>query len=192
MKQINKILATLLVFVTFFTVFNIKTFAYSEIPEYFDFGDCVVNIDAGSTKDVWLRSNYNYTYFLGPHSSQKTYLECSYKAGSEYVRIHIGPDETTKNVFFYFYVDDDKVQSKDIHDCIEVYVQNIDYEYAKLLQDASVLKSYSKNSKDFNAYNYFVNYKDLQNAFGIDGDALYNHYITCGINEKRIANKLLK
>ncbi len=79
-----------------------------------------------------------------------------------------------------------------MHDCIEIYVQNIDYEYAKLLEDASILKFYSKNSKDFNAYNYFVNYKDLQNAFGIDGDALYNHYITCGVNEKRIANKLLK
>ena len=40
---------------------------------------------------------------------------------------------------------------------------------------------------EFNYVAYADRYPDLKNAFGYDRDALYNHYITCGINERRIA-----
>ncbi|WP_022778454.1 hypothetical protein [Butyrivibrio sp. AE3009] len=98
-------------------------YAYSEIPACFDFGDTVLSIDAGGCKEVWFRSTYNYTYFVGPHTSTGTYCECSFKSGTEYIKLHIGADEKEKNVFFHFYVDDDKVPTKDLHDNIEVYVQ---------------------------------------------------------------------
>ena len=113
------------VFVLSSFVGNIEAFAYSEIPDYLDFGDSVVSINAGESKEVWLYAHYDYTYYLGPHSSTGTYCECKFKSGTEYIKLHIGADETEKNVFFYFYIDDPKVPSKDVHDNIEVYVQNI-------------------------------------------------------------------
>ena len=40
----------------------------------------------------------------------------------------------------------------------------------------------------FNAYSYYVNNPDLQLAIGIDGEALYQHYKTCGEKEGRMCN----
>ena len=41
---------------------------------------------------------------------------------------------------------------------------------------------------EFNYIDYADRYPDLMDAFGYDRDALYNHYITHGIREGRIAN----
>lgn len=40
---------------------------------------------------------------------------------------------------------------------------------------------------EFDYVAYADRYPDLKSVFGYDKDALYEHYITCGINEKRIA-----
>ena len=34
---------------------------------------------------------------------------------------------------------------------------------------------------------YADRYQDLKEVFGYDKEALYEHYVTCGIKEKRIA-----
>ena len=83
------------------------------------------------------------------------------------------------------------MQTLSLYDEIEVYVQNIDYTYAKRADEAAFLKWYAYNNKDFNAYDYYMNYPDLQNAFGTDGDALFTHFYQSGKAEHRVANKLL-
>ena len=55
---------------------------------------------------------------------------------------------------------------------------------------AESLKSYKGNTAEFNAYYYYVNYADLQSAFGTNGDLLKQHYNQYGKSEGRIANKL--
>ncbi|MBO4458308.1 MAG: hypothetical protein J5802_11370 [Butyrivibrio sp.] len=106
------------------TAFSVKSYAHSDLPMYFDFQDTVMSIDAGGSKKMSMRANYNYTYHIGPHTSKGTYLECSFKSGTQDVIFHIGADEQVKNVMFHFYVDDEEVQSDDTHDNVEVYVQN--------------------------------------------------------------------
>lgn len=49
------------------------------------------------------------------------------------------------------------------------------------------LKSYSGNTAEFNAYNYYTRYPDLQSAFGPNGDALKKHYNEFGKGEGRNA-----
>lgn len=46
---------------------------------------------------------------------------------------------------------------------------------------------FSGTIDEFNYVAYADRYPDLKNAFGYDQEALYDHYITCGINEGRIA-----
>ena len=48
------------------------------------------------------------------------------------------------------------------------------------------LKSYKKNSSEFNAYNYYSRYTDLQSAIGPNGDALLKHWNEFGKKEGRI------
>jgi hypothetical protein len=187
---ITKLVAAVLLVALCITTFNITSFAYSEVPDYFDFGESTLSMDAGTSRTVWVRSNYKYSAFVGPHTSKKTYIDCTEKAGSEYVTLYIGPDETEKNVFFYFYVNDKEVENTDIHDCIEVYVQNIDYSYQQRAEEAAALKYYANNNAEFNAYYYYMNYEDLRNAFGTNGDALYNHFYTSGKAEGRVGNRL--
>lgn len=125
----NKLFKGAIVFAISFLLLGLalpsKSYAYSDIPAYFDFQDSVISINAGESKTMTLRANYNYTYYLGAHTSSRTYLECSFKSGTQKVTFHIGPDEQEKNVFFHFYVDDPLVESTDTHDSVEVYVQNI-------------------------------------------------------------------
>lgn len=45
---------------------------------------------------------------------------------------------------------------------------------------------FSGTIDEFNYMAYADRYPDLKNAFGYDKEALYEHYITCGINERRI------
>ncbi len=188
-KIISKVIAAAFAAVLTFSAAGVTSFAYSEVPEYMDFGDCVVSIDAGSYADVWYKTNYNYEVYLGNHTSRFTYIECTGHGGSEYVRLHIGADEQEKNVFFYFYIRDDKVKNSDIHDCIEVYVQNIDTSYAQRNAEMNALKAYAGNSSEFNAYIYYTNYADLRAAFGPDAAALLNHYNTMGKAEGRVASR---
>ncbi|SFC60797.1 hypothetical protein [Butyrivibrio sp. YAB3001] len=54
-------------------------------------------------------------------------------------------------------------------------------------QAVEALKSYKGNTKEFNAYDYYINNADLQTAFGADGDALLKHYKEYGKKEGRIA-----
>ncbi len=49
------------------------------------------------------------------------------------------------------------------------------------------LKTYSGNTSEFNAYNYYTRYADLQTAIGADGDALLAHYNNYGKAEGRNA-----
>lgn len=188
-KTITRIISLVAVVIMCVTAFNVKSFAYSEHPDYFDLGNCLISVDAGSSKDVWFRANYNYVYFMGNHTSKQTYCQCTGRAGSEYIKIHIGPDETVKNVFFYFYVKDDKVPDREIYETMEVYVQKINPAIANPNPAVEQLKSYANNNAAFNAYYYYVNYPDLQAAFGTNGDALLQHYTTHGVSEKRVANK---
>ena len=191
-RNFKRIFATVLLVALCIMTFNFKSLAYSAIPDYFDFGDSTLSMDAGSTAYVWVRSTYKYDAYVGPHTSSKTYIEASEKAGSEYVVLHIGADEQQKNVFFYFYVDDKQVDSHDLYDCIEVYVQNIDTSYQQRADMAAPLKWYANNNSEFNAYYYFMNYPDLQNAFGTNGDALFTHFYQTGKAEGRIANRQLR
>ncbi|SCX93394.1 hypothetical protein SAMN02910292_00522 [Lachnospiraceae bacterium XBB2008] len=175
--------------------FSAKADAYSERLDYFDFEQTVLKMDAGSVKELRIISYYDYTYYVGPHTSSATYMECSFKSGTEVVRLHIGPDETVKNIFFHFYLDDKRVGSNtDVHDCIEVYVQNIDPEAVLKLDEnkAAVekLRTFSGNTTEFNALCYYYNYKDLRDAFGPNAEALLDHWNTYGKNENRIANRL--
>ncbi len=190
-KTMSKVIAAVFAVIFTFTVFNFQAFAYSEVPDYMDFGASTVSIDAGSYADVWFKTNYNYTVFVGDHTSKFTYIDCTEHGGSEYVRIHIGADEQVKNVFFYFYIRDDKVANSDIHDCIEVYVQNIDTTYAQKNAEMNALKTYAGNNNEFNAYTYYTNYADLRAAFGTDPAALLNHYNTYGKAEGRVANRAI-
>lgn len=46
-------------------------------------------------------------------------------------------------------------------------------------------------SSEYNPLYYYLNYPDLQAAFGTDGNKLIEHYVTLGKAEKRVANKLI-
>ena len=89
-----------------------------------DFEQTTMSIDAGSSRTMWMRSDFDYTYFTEGATSAGTYLECSYSSGSQNVTFHIGEDEQGGNVFFHIYANDDRVNSDDAHDCVEVYVNN--------------------------------------------------------------------
>lgn len=196
MKKILKRFISIIALASVLTLtFSTNAYAYSERLDFFDFEQTTVKMDAGTTKQLRIISYFDYTYYLGPHTSAATYLECSFKAGTEYVTLHIGPDETVKNVFFHFYVDDDRLGVVEIHDCIEVYVQKIDPVAAANVEmnkaAVEALRTYKGNTTEFNALCYYYNYKDLQKAFGPDGDKLLEHYNTYGKNEKRTANRLL-
>ncbi|MBR1642580.1 MAG: hypothetical protein IJ683_09690 [Butyrivibrio sp.] len=101
-----------------------EVYASSAIPDYFDFGALTMSIPAGGSQKMWLRANYDYTYYIEGATSNATYLETDFKSGSKDVVFHIGPDEQSGNVFFHFYVNDEKVQNDDLHDEIEIYVKN--------------------------------------------------------------------
>ena len=47
------------------------------------------------------------------------------------------------------------------------------------------------NGQNFNALCYFLNYQDLREAFGADPNALFNHYVTQGISQNRVANRVI-
>ena len=49
------------------------------------------------------------------------------------------------------------------------------------------LKTYKGNTKDFNAYTYYINNTDLQTAIGAVGDALLKHFNDYGKAEGRVA-----
>ena len=101
-----------------------KVYASSEIPDCFDFGALTMSIPAGGQQKMWLRAQYDYTYFIEGATSNATYLETDFKSGSKDVVFHIGPDEQSGNVFFHFYVRDERLENEDVHDEIEIYVQN--------------------------------------------------------------------
>lgn len=179
---------------------NITSYAASDypFPDVFDFGDQTMSINVGDSKTVWVQSKYNYVCFVGNHSSQGTYIECSCKKGTEYATIHIGADETVKNVFFYFYVDEDPYKNGSQYATIEVYAQGIGQASTAYTAStpytsdpaATSLISYANNNAAFNAYYYYMNYADLRAAFGANPDALLQHYTTYGVKEGRIANRL--
>lgn len=53
--------------------------------------------------------------------------------------------------------------------------------------DGMTAVPFTGTKDEFDYVAYADRYPDLQNAFGYDKDALYEHYVTCGINEGRIA-----
>ena len=54
------------------------------------------------------------------------------------------------------------------------------------------LKSYKGNTNEFNAYYYYTNYSDVQEAIGTDADGLLIHYYTVGRHSNRVADKLVE
>ncbi|MBQ3795951.1 MAG: hypothetical protein II842_06650 [Butyrivibrio sp.] len=190
-RNAARFVSGLLLVLMLVSVFNVKTYAASDYPYGFDFGDTVVSMDAGSTREVWFWSRYNYTYYIGDHTSKDTYVECTFKKGTENIKLHIGKDETVKNVFFYFYIDEDPYKNGDNYASIEVYVQNINQTPAAPSDPAAAaLMSYSGNNSAFNAYYYYMNYADLRTSIGANPDALLSHYTTFGVKEGRIANRI--
>lgn len=123
-KTVSVFLGVILALSLFLVLPSDKVYAGSEVPEYFDFGYGTVKIPAGGQQKMWLRASYNYNYYITGSTSDATYLDCDFKEGSKDVTIHIGEDEQGGNVFFHFYISDERVESDDIHDCVEVYVQN--------------------------------------------------------------------
>ncbi len=124
MSRVTKtVFSIMLALVMFALIPSTRAYAYSEIPNFFDFDKTVITVTAGSEQKMWITAYYNYTYYIEGATSAQTYLECSFKSGSQYVTFHIGPDEQASTVYFHFYVDDDKVESEDVHDCIDVHVQ---------------------------------------------------------------------
>ncbi|MBQ6408355.1 MAG: hypothetical protein IJJ64_10015 [Butyrivibrio sp.] len=188
-KLLSQVCCGILLACMLVALINVRSYAASDYEYGFDLGDTVVSMNVGTTKDIWMWSRYNYTYYIGDHTSKDTYCECTFKKGTEYIRLHIGKDETVKNVFFYFYIDEDPAKNGSNYASIEVYVQGINPANA----DAQVagLQSYAGNNAAFNAYYYYINYPDLRAAFGANADALLSHYNTYGKSEGRVANKIL-
>lgn len=56
-------------------------------------------------------------------------------------------------------------------------------------EEIEALKTYEGNTKEFNAYTYYMNNIDLQIEIGPDGDALLEHFIEQGKEEERIAKE---
>ncbi len=123
-RNIRMFFGLILAFVFFVAAPATKAYAGGEINDCFDFGETTIAIAAGDTHKMWMRATYDYTYFITGATSDATYLETDFKSGSKDVIFHIGADEQGGNVFFHFYVRDDRLQNEDKHDCIEVYVQN--------------------------------------------------------------------
>ncbi|WP_029231712.1 hypothetical protein [Butyrivibrio sp. VCB2006] len=189
MKRISsRIVAIVSLVLVLSVAFGGKAYAASECPQFFDLGDQVISVDAGATQEVWLYAKVAYNYYIGNHTSKGTYLECASRRGTEYIKVHIGADEQVKNVFFYFYPAEDPYEHYGDYASLEVYVQNIKPAMAD--PAAEVLKTYAGNDAEFNAYYYYVNYPDLQAAFGKDADALKKHWNTFGKQELRTANKI--
>lgn len=167
---------------------GVKSYASSEYPYAFDFDNQVLNIKAGSYADVTMWSRWDYTYYISNHTSKKTYIDCKWVAGNEIIRVYVGEDEQAKDITFYFYVDQDHYRCGDDYATILVRVK--DTKPGMVVEGVDTLKTYAGNNAEFNAYYYFVNYTDLQAAFGLNGDALLKHYNTFGKAEGRVANKL--
>ena len=103
----------------------VRSYAGGGIEDCLDLGDTTIRIPAGSTYKMRLRAVYDYTYYIAGATSSATFLECSFKSGSQDVVFHIGEDEQGKNIFFYFYVSDERLQTTDKYGIVEVYVQDI-------------------------------------------------------------------
>ena len=117
-SRIRRHLAAFLAMLTLVMMMGITVSADSSAPDYFDFGETVMKINAGESKTITFRTPYNWTYFISGATSKKTYLSGNYQSGTSQITFNIGEDETGKNVFFHFYVDDERVHSKDVHDCV--------------------------------------------------------------------------
>ena len=124
MNKIFKRLSSIFA-LTLALIMTIGSTAYADGTrlDYMDFGDTVLSIRAGESKTSTFRSLYHWTYYITGATSKGTYLETDFSTGQINVTYHIGADETGKNVFFHFYIDDEAVANDDIHDFVEIYVQ---------------------------------------------------------------------
>ncbi|MBQ3790526.1 MAG: hypothetical protein II800_06305 [Lachnospiraceae bacterium] len=100
--------------------------AASQCP-YFDFYDTVMTVAPGGSYKSYFESTADYAYYVQGATSKQTYVECSMKSGAQYLIYHIGPDETAKSVYFYFYVWDYRPEigglAADFWDSTEVRVK---------------------------------------------------------------------
>ncbi|MBE5825605.1 MAG: hypothetical protein E7307_03115 [Butyrivibrio sp.] len=101
----------------------VNSFAYGADTEVMDFQDSVITVEAGSSYTMGLRSTYDYTYYIKGSTSKATRLEASFKSGTQKITFHVGADETAKTMDFYFYVVDDRLQTTDKWDVIQVNVK---------------------------------------------------------------------
>ena len=122
-SRIRRYVAAFMAMLTLVMMMGMTVSADSSRPDYFDFGETVMKINAGESKTISFRTPYDWTYFITGATSKKTYLSGNYKAGTSQITFNIGEDETGKNVFFHFYVADERVASTDVHDAVEIYVQ---------------------------------------------------------------------
>lgn len=101
----------------------VTSFAYGADTEVMDFQDSVITVEAGSSYTMNFRSTYNYTYYIQGSTSKATRLDASFKSGTQQITFYVGADETAKTVIFYFYVADDRLQTTDKWDSIQVNVK---------------------------------------------------------------------
>ena len=127
----NKIVKVIISFMLVAAVFiSIPAIAHAEevekewtVDDYIEFEYACITMAPGTTQKMYLRTMYDYTYFMEGATSSGTYLECDFKSGSRYVVFHIGADEQAKQVNFHFYIVDDRLESADQHKAVEVYIK---------------------------------------------------------------------
>ena len=122
-KTIRSIIGITLAVLMLATVPAVSSFAYGADPEVMDFQDSNITVAAGSSYTMELRSTYDYTYYIVGSTSKATRLEASFKSGTQKITFYVGADEAAKTVLFYFYVADDRLQTTDKWDVIQVNVK---------------------------------------------------------------------
>ncbi len=85
----------------------------------FDFGQTVLTIKTGETATTSIYSAKNFICYAQGNTSSKTFAEITGKSGSSKVTYHIGADEQSSNVTFWFYWEE---TDTDHHDNVNVRV----------------------------------------------------------------------
>ena len=70
---------------------------------YFDFEAQNFEMKQGEVRNFWMKAYGNYRWFIKEQTSDDTYLECTCRAGTDEIVIHIGADEQADVVYFVFY-----------------------------------------------------------------------------------------
>ena len=98
-------------------------------------------------------------------------------------------DESTLHIEFHYNMSESemntssgKIPASQLHPVSDLKVAAVSKD-----NNAETLKSYKGNNTEFDAYYYYINNADLQNAIGVNGDALLKHWNDFGKKEGRKA-----